>query len=203
MDSRRKRGALELASFRSRWRDGSVDLLGGLGILAIGAGWEMGVVWAPAVVAPALIAVWASLRKYVVEPRIGRVVFRQERRQRETRGTRTTLLAGVLALAAVGVFQVVEINSSGGVAPWTEEWIAALPCALVAVLAFLTAALTDVLRFVLYAGILLVTALIATPAGLEPGLQLIVAGAVVSLIGLYLFLRFLARSSVSLPEGLD
>jgi hypothetical protein len=203
MNLRRKAGALERASFRSRWRDGSVDLLGGLGVVAVGAGWQAGLFWAPVVVAPALIAVWASLRKYVVEPRIGRVVFRQERRDRETRGTRNALLLGFLSLAAVGVGSVVEINSSAGIASWKEEWIGALPCVLVAVLSFLTAALTDVPRFALHAGILVITALIATPVGLEPGLQLIVAGAVVFLIGLYLFLRFLARSAASLPEGLD
>jgi len=203
MNARRQAGALERSSFRSRWKDGSVDLFGGLGVLAIGAGWEMGLYWAPAVIAPVLIALWVPLRKAVVEPRLGRVVFRQERRDKGARGTRNTLFLGLLALVAVALFQAVEINSAGGLGPWAARWAAALPCVLLAIPALLTATLTTVSRFVLHAGVLLLTATVATPAGLEPGVQLIIAGAIISVAGLYLFARFLSRSSLPTPEGLD
>jgi hypothetical protein len=103
----------------------------------------------------------------------------------------------------VAIFQVVKVNSSAGAGPWTEEWVGALPCTLLAILAFLTAGLTGVARFALYAAVLLATALIATPAGLEPSAQLLLAGSIVTIAGFSLFVRFLARSSRFLSEGLD
>lgn len=194
-------GELERQSYRSRWQDGTLDLTGGLGVLAVGGSWTSELFWGVGFVVPILIVFWFLLRKRVVEPRIGKVRFRRERRESERSGIQGSLLLGAGLLAIVLVIQVFQIRSEGGVDSWIRDWIAALPCGLLALLALTAAALTKLGRFVVYAAVLLATATVATPLGLEPGPQILIAGAVITLAGLFLFARFLSGHPLPAATG--
>jgi MFS family permease len=196
-------GELERQSYRSRWKDGTLDLTGGLGVMAVGGSWSVDAFWGVGIVVPVLLTLWFVLRRRLVEPRIGRVRFRRARREAEGSGTRGSLLLGGGLLAAVLVFQVFQIRSGGGLDAWTRDWIAALPCALLALMALVTAAMTSLGRFVVYAAILLATASVATPLGMEPGPQILLGGSVITLAGLVRFARFLSDHPVPVTEGED
>jgi len=192
-------GELERQSYRSRWQDGLLDLTGGLGVLAVGGSWTCELFWGVGFIAPVLIVLWLLLRRRVVEPRIGKVRFRLERRESERSGIQGSLLFGVGLLAMVLVIQLFRMRSEGGVDAWVSDWIAALPSVLLALMALAAAALTGLGRFVAYAGVLLATATVATPLGMEPGAQMAISGAVITVVGLFLFARFL--SGHPLPEA--
>lgn len=196
-------GELERQSYRSRWKDGTLDLTGGLGVLAVGASWTAELFWGVGIVVPILMGFWFVLRRRVVEPRIGRVRFRPSRREAEKRGTAGSLLLGGGLLAAVLVFQGVQIHRGGGFDAWAQDWIAALPCALLALMALIAAAMTSLGRFVVYAALLLATASVATPLGLEPAPQILIGGAIITLAGLVRFARFLSAHPLPAVEGED
>ena len=196
-------GDLERAAYLSRWKDGLVDLIGGLGVLFVGATWSFEFFWATGFAVPVLLVAWMLLRKRVVEPRIGRVTFSPQRREKEKGATQASILFGVGLLLLFVVFHAFKIRSGGGFDAWVQEWIAALPGALLALLALATATLTGLTRFVGYAAVLLVTATAATWYGMEPGPQILIAGGIITLVGLTLFTRFLAQHPIPVEVGED
>ncbi len=185
-------GELERASYRSRWRDGLLDLLSGIGVLAVGLGWTSELFWAPGFAVPVLLVAWIGIRKRMVEPRIGRVTFSEARRGMEQRWNRAGLLLGIGFLVFFVAYHSLRMRGGGGFEAWSQEWIAALPVSLLALLALGAAVLTGLTRFVGYAALLLATGGITTPLGMEPAPQILIAGAVITLVGLILFLRFLS-----------
>ncbi len=196
-------GELERQSYRSRWKDGTLDLTGGLGVLGVGGTWSLDLYWGIGFLVPILIALWFILRSRLVEPRMGRVRFRPERREAEKSGTQGSVLVGVGLLVALLVIQIFQVRSGGGLQAWADEWIAGLPCALLALMALTAAALTGLGRFLIYAGVLLLTATVATPLGMEPGPQILIAGALITLAGLIRFTRFLMEHPVPVGDGED
>jgi hypothetical protein len=196
-------GELEQQSYRSRWKDGTLDLTGGLGVLGVGGTWSMDLYWGVGFLVPILITLWFVLRSKLVEPRIGRVRFRRERRETERSGAQGSVWAGVGLLAALLVVQLFQVRNGGGLQAWADEWIAGLPCALLALMALTAAALTGLARFITYAAVLLLTATVATPLGMEPGPQILIAGGVITLAGIILFARFLIEHPLPVGEGED
>ena len=147
-----------------------------------------------------LIVAWSLLRTRVVEPRIGSVTFRQERRDTERKGIQGGALfgAGILALfVALFVFQT---RSEGGVDAFLQEWIAGLPAVLLALMAIMVAAMTGLFRFMGYGVVLVACGSVGTWLGLEPGAQILIAGGIITLAGATLFTRFLAAHPI--PAGL-
>lgn len=196
-------GELERQSYRSRWKDGTLDLTGGLGVLAVGGSWSFEVFWGVGVLWPLLMGFWFVLRRQLVEPRIGRVRFRRERRETEKSGIQGSVLLGAGLLLIVLVFQVFQVRSGGGFGTWLQAWIPALPCALLALMALIVFALTGLGRFVVYAALLLITASVATPLEVEPGPQMLIAGGIITLAGLLRFARFLSGHPLPAAEGED
>jgi hypothetical protein len=192
---------MERQSYRSRWKDGTLDLTGGLGVLGVGGTWSLDIYWGIGFLVPILIALWFVLRSKLVEPRIGRVRFRRERREAEKSGIQGSVLVGVGLLVALLVVQLFQVRSGGGLQSWADEWIAGLPCALLALMALTAAALTGLFRFLVYVGVLLVTATVATPLGMEPGPQILIAGGLITLSGLFLFARFLSDHPAQMGGG--
>ena len=196
-------GELERAAYRSRWEDGLVDLLGGIGVLVVGTTWALDLYWAVGFGVPILIVAWSIIRKRVVEPRIGSVTFRRERRDAETRGFQGAALFGVGILLFFVGLSALEIRRGGGLDAWMDEWIAALPTALLALMALVAAAMTGLSRFIGYAALLLATGTVATWLGLEPGPQILIAGGIITLVGSALFFRFLSGHPVPAELGED
>jgi MFS family permease len=185
-------GELEGRIYRSTWSDGVADLLGGIGVLTVGATWSMEIFWAVGFVVPVLLVAWTLLRKRVVEPRAGRVRFSQERRGKEKRGTQGAALIGVGVLLFFVALSVVQMRRGAGFLAPAQEWIAGLPAALLALMALMAAAMTGVTRFIGFAALLVAAGTLGTLLGLEPGPQILIGGGVITLIGLIIFLRFLS-----------
>ena len=191
---------LEGMAYKSRWRDGLLDLLGGIGVLFVGVAWDAGLFWAPAIAVPILLMAWIVVRRRVVEPRIGRVTFRNERRERERGLNRAVLWFGLGILLFFIALDVFEMRNAGGVGAWFQERIAALPVTLLALMALQAAIMTGVTRFVGYAALFLATGTICTRLGLEPGPQILIGGGGVFLCGLFLFLSFISRNPIRREE---
>lgn len=194
-------GELERVSYRSRWKDGLLDLLCGIGVLAVGLGWTLELFWAPGFAVPVLLVAWIGIRKRMVEPRIGRVTFSKARRDMEQRWTRASLLLGIGLLVFFVAYHLFAMREGSGFEAWAQEWIAALPVSLLALLALGAAALTGLTRFVGYAAVLLATGSVTTRLGMEPAPQILIAGTVITLVGLVLFIRFL--SAYPLPAHVE
>lgn len=193
----------ERGAYRSRWRDGTLDLCGGLGVLLTGVAWQVGVFWAPGFAVPILIVLWTVMRKRVVEPRIGRVTFGRERREKETGGMKAAIWfgSGLLVLFVV----VYALRSRGGLTlgPGDREWSSGLPVGLLGVMALISAAMAGLSRFVGYAAILAATGVVGVMLGLEPAPQMMIGGAVITLIGGILIFRFIAANPVRGEEAAE
>jgi len=183
---------LEASLFRSYWDDGLLDILSGVGLVIVGLGfaWELPlfIVFVPALLVP----LWGPLRKKVVEPRTGYVEFSLRRQKHTTRRLSLTLTLGVAVfLLATGLFfafRNLEV-------PPPVQWVAALPAALLGLLALLTSLLTGTRRFAFYGLALLLIAAAAALLGWGPGAPILAGGLLVLSSGITLLLRFPSASS--------
>lgn len=196
-------GKIEVSAYRSRWRDGTLDLCAGCGVLFTGVAWQIELFWLPALAVAPLMALWVLLRRRVVEPRIGRVTFTQDRRNHEARAIKTTLWLGVgLLVCAAGIFGIRAATGTGASAS-AREWISALPVALLGIMALIVATVVGLTRFVGYAAALLGAGFVGVAWGLEPSSQILIGGTVITLSGCALFLRFLVRQRVPSAAGIE
>jgi len=188
--------SLEKTAFQSFWDDGLLDLMSGLVILIVGLSWWQQVA-VLGVVFPAICAsMWHPLRRRLVEPRMGYVEF-SGRRELKVRGFRHGLIAfitgtSVLGMVVLALWQEQKI-------PQPTEWIAGFPMILVAIPALFFMFFTHCRRFLVYALLLLVAAIEVIVLGVEPHVGLIASGALISLSGLFLLVRFLARYPAAQP----
>jgi len=189
-------GELEKAAYRSRWQDGLLDLLGGLGVVFVGISWLLDLAWATGFMVPILLVTWMGLRRSVVEPRIGRVTFTEARQKSEQSGTLGTVLLGLGLLLVFIVGHLFITRSEGGFEAWAAAWSAAIPVTLLAIMALTAAALTGLVRFLGYGALFLATGSITTPLGMEPPGQILAAGTIITLVGLAIFVRFLSSHPV-------
>lgn len=194
-------GELEKAAYRSRWKDGLLDLVGGLGVVLVGVSWLLDMAWATGFTVPLLLFLWMGLRRSVVEPRIGRVTFGKTRQQSEKSGTTGILLLGLGLLTFFIAAQAFLSRSGGGLTAWTEYWAAAIPVTLLAIMAILVSVMTSLTRFLGYAALLFATGTVATPLGVEPPGQILAAGAIITLVGAVIFVRFLSNHPVPADLG--
>lgn len=192
---------LEKATYRSRWRDGLMDLLGGVGVILVGVSWRLDMAWATGMAVPILLVIWLGLRRSIVEPRIGRVTFTRARQEKEKKGNLGILLLGLGLLLLAVVAQAFFSRSAGGMTAWARDWAAAIPVTLLAIMAIMVSTLTGLTRFWGYAALLFAIGTITTPLGVEPPGQMLLSGAVITLVGLIIFLRFLSSSPAPADLG--
>jgi hypothetical protein len=192
---------MESGAYRSRWRDGTLDLFGGIGVLAVGVSWWIDLVWLPAAFVPLLIILWSAVRRRVVEPRIGRVTFSRERRERESGSMKGAvwLGAGLLLLVLV----VVWVQRAGGLAAAGagREWSSAIPVGLLGLMALVAAVVTGSARFAGYGVLLACVGVAGVLLGLEPVPQILIGGAIVTLAGGTLLFRFIAAHPARTEGG--
>ncbi|MEZ4456150.1 MAG: hypothetical protein R2882_06315 [Gemmatimonadales bacterium] len=179
---------LESALFRSRWDDGLLDVLAGVGVLIVAACWAADLV-AVGAAAPALLAVvWGPLRQRLVEPRAGFVEFSDARAQAMKRRSWSAVALGVGGLVAVGALVAAAMAGRdvvpNGIAP-------AVPAILLAMMAAVAGLALGVSRFVGYALLLVVAGLGAALAGAEPEMAMLAGGAAILLVGGWRLHRFL------------
>ena len=178
--------------FRSYWDDGLLDLLSGLALLVAGVGWNTDLGALAAIQMPLWVTLWIPLRKQIVEPRAGYVVFAQSRRTRNTHKLAWSLALGLglfVLLAAAAV--VIGTPNDTGTA---NRLVSGLPGALVALAAVVANALTGARRFLGYALVLAVVATVAILLDLGPALPLALGGLVAASGGAVLLTRLVRES---------
>lgn len=189
---------LESRLFQTYWDDGLLDLLSGLALLTIGLAWNGGLGPLAVVFAPVWIVMWRPLRHRIVEPRAGFVRFSLNRERRVEHDLKGTLAfgLGLLALIALGAFGAGKAGSFSE----TDNLVAGLPAALVALAAVFTGFLTGARRFHVYAFAMLAAAALVGLFADNPGLPILGGGLVVSASGAFLLARFL-RESEAYDDG--
>ena len=188
----------EQAIFESYWDDGLLDLLAGLALLIAGLGWLTPLGALAVLQAPLWSVLWIPLRRQLVEPRAGYVAFSLQRRERNTLKLTASLVLGVACLALVILFAWWSQRVGQGGPGWAEP-VAGLPAIIVAAGAIVTAFLTGARRFLIYAVLLILFAVVAARAGLNPGLPIAGGGLVAAICGAWLLVRFI-RSSREFEE---
>jgi hypothetical protein len=182
---------LERTVYRSRWRDGLLDLLGGLGVLILGWSWGAGNPWIGFLSVPILVSAWKPLRVAVVEPRIGRARFAGGWKQRESDGTRGTAVFGMGIVTFFLAHHVLSARAADLGADWFGVWVESLPSATLVLLTLATAMILDLRRFLFYAIVVLGAGSVGERIGADPATQILMAGTVISFIGLILFTHLL------------
>jgi len=185
--------SIESRLLTSFWDDGLLDILVGIGLLAIGLAWVAGSVALAPVCAPILIVLWRPLRERIVEPRAGYVRFTVSRR----RETRLNLLAVVaVGLGALAVVITLQLLTARGVmAPPDGHWTSAIPAGIVALGLAMAAALTGATRFYWYAAGLIGLAQVFSTLMDRPEAPLIAGGAFVLFSGILRLAKFIRQSA--------
>jgi len=195
--SRTTSASPESRLFRAYWDDGLLDVLFGIGAVAVGLLWLANLVVFGAIV-PALLALaWNPLRGAVVEPRMGFVEFSQARTESNRRKLRASVWLGLGALALF-VALVVAARAGSDLIP--GDLSAALPATLVGIMAGLIGVGLALARFLGYGLAFVAAGVVVALAGGEPGLAILLGGVVTLLSGAWLITRFLRHTS-PIDEG--
>jgi len=185
------RDKLERTVYRSRWQDGLLDLLMGLGVLVLGWSWRSGNLWIGLLLLPLLASAWKPLRVSVVVPRIGHARFGRPWWLRKGDGTQGAAIFGMGVVTFFLAQHVLSARSAGVGGDWMADWVGSLPSAALVLLALATAMVLDLRRFLFYAIVVLGAGSVGEWTGAGPATQILMAGAVIFSIGLALFAHFL------------
>ncbi len=181
-------GAIEQRVYRTYWNDGLLDLFAAVGVLGIGISWIVGFPVGGAILPALLVPLWGPVRQRFVEPRLGMVEFSDAREQRNASTLKfaVALGFGVFALCIILYVLRDRLDFDPSV-----TLVAGLPAALLGLLAVITAVLVASPRFLAYSAILVIAGVIGALNGWEPGLILVEAGAIMLIVALAVFVRFL------------
>lgn len=189
--------ALERSTYRARWSDGLFDLYAGLSLLWIGVAW----LWLEpiagfaAVFPAALVAPFIAFRTHFIEDRAGYVRFSDDRRRWERRNLVGLLVGGAVMLVALVGFAVLASDGSGitdvfeAIGPGILAFLVAIPVAVIAVASMLP-------RLFGYVIVLVAGGLGAAALDTNPGVPLLIAGAVMAAVGTWLVVRFVRSHPV-------
>ena len=182
---------IEREAYHASSRDGVIDLFAGVSLVWIGAAW----IWLPGIaglagVFPAIFvaSIWAG-RKRLIEERAGYVRWSAPRRRWERRNSMLVLAAGVaMFLFGIGAFMAFDDGPTrlfDSIGPAILAWLLAL---MAIGLAFMLSAP----RMLLYGAALAISGAIAAAIDANPGLPLLISGAVAAVAGGVLLRKFLA-----------
>lgn len=191
--------SFEESVFRSRFDDGLLDVLVGLGISLLGGFWLIPDLAGLSGVAPALlIPFWPILRKRITEPRIGQVEFSPPRRADTKRGLRGILVTGMGAfLLGVVVFAIALRGGMDTLRPIVPM----VPGIILAVGLALGGAMVKAPRFFAYsAWMLAVSVLMGALLRFHPGAHMLTGGLLILVSGTVLLTQFLRKNPV-LQQG--
>ncbi len=129
-------------------------------------------------------------RKRLLESRLGYVKWSEPRRRWERQNLLGLLGAGTaIFLIGIAAFLVVSDGPS-----FPLVWVAALPAALLALVAIGLGAVMRVGRMVAYGCVLIAAAAVTVEWELNPGWPLFVSGLAITAMGGALLVRFLSRN---------
>lgn len=184
---------IEKQAYSTIWEDGLIDIFVGLALALIGALWLSQDAVYGAFVAPMLIPFWTVARNRISKPRRGVVVLSAERMAMENKKLASLVLFGVATLT-IGVAWYV-ISRPGGTPPanWASHVIAGLPATLLAIPAIIVAFAYGLNRFLIYAAVLLASAVAVVLLDLHPGWGFIPGGVVCLAVGGTILFGFMRK----------
>ena len=185
--------SLERSLYRHHWDDGLLDVFSALGVFLIGVLWLRDLPAAAAIVPALMVPLWGPFRQRFVEPRLGFVEFSDSRERRNRKRLKLVAYFGIIALIAA-----LELYFHRGLLPAIPgaRLVAGLPAMLLAIPAAMTALLIASTRFLVYSVVLLVAGIAGALLELSPGAIMAIAGAVMLVIAMAVFARFLHANPV-------
>jgi hypothetical protein len=192
--------ALERAAYQDAYSDGIVDLFAGLSLLWIGTAW----IWLPGIagVAGVFPAVFVSAvlagRKRFMEDRSGYVKWSPPRRQKERRNLTMVFVAGV-GLFGMGVVAFALANSNSDVNGILSDIGPGLLAFLLAGTAIGLGFMMQTRRLFLYAAVLAIAGALTAWQNASPGWPMLAAGAIVSLVGALMLVRYVRANPRTSP----
>jgi hypothetical protein len=193
---------LEQKAFTSYFRDGLWDIYGGLIMLGFGLSMLTGLT--VLMIALATLAVILLLfRKRLVIPRMGSVTFSRERVAR-TKRSKAIAMAVLFFTFLLGLFLFI-IFSLDQVPGWMRAWIGDYFLVsfggMLALMAGTAAYMVGVNRYYAHAALILLAFALANWLDVNPGLPITIAGAVILLVGLAIFIRFMRKYPLPAEEA--
>jgi hypothetical protein len=192
MDTSQDLEAIERDAYLRTHSDGTIDLFVGLSLVWIGCAW----IWLPDLAAiagvfPAVfVTTMLSGRRRFLESRLGYVKWSEPRRRWERRNLYGLLGAGAtIFLIAIGTFLFAAEPAS-----LLIDWVAALPAALLALLAIALGTAMRMGRMVGHGCLLIVAAIATVIWELDPGWPLLISGVAITLTGVAMLTAFLRRN---------
>lgn len=190
---------LEQKVFRSFFQDGLWDIYGGLIMLGFGIGMMTGkTIWNIVFIAMALILI--VLRKRIVMSRMGNVRFSQTREMQVKRNKFIAVIVGVVFLL-LGIF-IMFLFSAGNIAPWVmmilRGYFLVIFGAILAGVVSVAAYVIGVRRYYVYAALVFVAFTAGQLAerysdSIDAGVMVTLAGFIIFIVGLIIFIRFLNK----------
>lgn len=184
-----KSTTLEHRIHRVYWNDGTLDLIIGMVIILIGIGWQLGQVALSAVIPGVAVPIWIALRKGIVEPRMGTVVFSGERQGRTRSGLIRVVAAGAIVLLCV--VGLILLRQGWSPVSRVEAASPAIPAVLIGIAGVFSGTLFQLWRLTAYGAVAFAIAAAGTLLGIEPPIQIMACGAVPLVAGVVLLSRFL------------
>jgi len=188
-------GSMERTAFRQYFSDGLIEVLAGLGIIAIGLVFLSDFVAISGLVPIVLVALWKRLHDRLIEPRVGSVTFRPERRASMNRSMQILLLLGT-ATFVFGILAYLVIAGADDNRGLAEIILRGLPVALLGLGGIVLGWSVEVPRVSAVGALLIVAGVITMGTRLHPGWGLILGGTAVTAIGAALLTRFLRANPV-------
>jgi len=195
---------IEQKIFASYFHDGLWDVYGGLILLGFGLTMLTGQIYA-LIGLVTLAVVLLLLRKRLVIPRMGRVTFSPERVAKTKRSRAVAMI--VLTFTFLLGLVLFALFSLDQVPLWLRSWLADYFLVafggMLALMVSAAAYMVGVTRYQAYAGLVLLAFILANWLGVHPGLPISIAGGIVLLCGLVIFVRFLRRYPLPAGEEAD
>jgi len=186
-------GAREKGLYHSSFDDGLIDIFSGAVLTLMGVAWIFDLVALGPIAPAVLIPFWPLARRRITEPRTGFVRPHPERTTREKRKHLGFFALGCGFLVA-GI--VVYFAVRGGDHRSWAHLVRGLPGVLLAVGAVVAGLAFGLARFLTYAVLLVAGGGVAIHERLDPGWSIIGGGVAITLTGLILLARFVARHPV-------
>jgi hypothetical protein len=190
---------LERKAWLTYHQDGLLDIGIGLCILAVGIGFATGMAWLAGVLAATGFSTFAGAKRAFIIPRVGLVQFGPERIKREKKEksffllffTVTAVLGMMMFMLVTSIFKGGFGGTSGVLARTLEAMIMA-PIGLIGALAMVALGYWKQLTRYYYYAVLLFLAVSAGPwLGITHPVYTSAAGAVITVAGLVLLVRFM------------
>ena len=193
---------LERESYMAYYRDGILDFLVGFALLGMSLCIMLGDAGMGALLPVIAILLHPGLKKYVTLPRLGYVKF-TPRREEQLKANRWQLTVLFTVTAVVGVAVSLAYSGDSNWQLWIKS-LGAIPVgAVLAATAAALGTLYGVRRGLVYALVILVVFALGHVLRIHISKQLLFLGAMLTIIGIALFLRFVKRYPKLSQESAD